>query len=1101
MLRPILFLTAFLTATACGAQSADKTQEGRKPSPEPIRLTFEDAKSRQYVRSSVGQLLPHVREDTKGRSLEWLIKPDGLRRFMSYRAWLAIYTAPEDLDAYAAVQLTLRSDSARTQPLTISIAYSETQERRSIRLWRLPTGRWTTIRVPFDFLPPAGAKSRKARPILLIQNSFHSDGFRLLIDDVIWEKRAGPLPSKRVSPTLDPADSEVLARLWAGPVGSVQVDDGAGTKALSWRFDMLLDRKGLVGGRGLRVRGFPSDLRPYRAVRLVIGVDPPAEEDVGCIELWKPGATEFPLYRLQLPRLESAVSTIEVPIRDRGFPDAMAPNTTGSTELHLCFNALELVNGCSPNRLEGRVTLRRIELVEGARGGASWTPKLQARIDALAAKGASGITGLAAILDEHPGKEGAVARLAAVNGLSRMGAPASARLLAVLESDESEEVAKAAGGALVAMGSALEPLVSELVDTIAAEESSRRGELAAAVLAAAGPPGRAALFDLFGHPLSRVRWLASRTVLEMKPLPDGAVDRWKNLIAESEDADTVRDAAEALIQVKPAGETLLRSFLESPRPETRAAAFRVLLRNDVLPDADAKLAGMPGDDRLELVKSILSAHYESAPAIRALFLCLDDEDLATRRGAFDLIVEIPDRIRADLPRFTRLLRDSDPEIRRATAEALGKTEGTEVVVQALTAALEDESMHVAEAAAIALQALVKDAAEEIPSLAAFYESDRWKAHLDAYAMHLLTILRGEKITSAGFATPDNMRECMQKYLDLAAYKALPGLKALAHTDRDPKVTAFAIEALASFDDPKMIPSLRPFLEHEMPRVRIAASWALDRLLDDNPEPRWQGLFDDPDMNVRHAATQLARRHRAKTTAPDLVRLIARKEIEVDTFGALMALTHCGDKRHAPAVAAFLERKEVERTGMQLMTLTVLAQLDAAGYRKKLRTYLDPTGRVRGNEMRRAAAVGLARVQDPDAKMVLATEGPTLMLNYYRGPSIMKRLEETRVHRRDVRGIPLEKLLPILARRSGVRIEVDESAPASWREAVFDRMALRFSCLDVLHSLKPDQLSRKVQLFPVTENDRVRLLPVAKAQAVFKQYAQECQKAADEKPAR
>ena len=171
--------------------------------------------------------------------------------------------------------------------------------------------------------------------------------------------------------------------------------------------------------------------------------------------------------------------------------------------------------------------------------------------------------------------------------------------------------------------------------------------------------------------------------------------------------------------------------------------------------------------------------------------------------------------------------------------------------------------------------------------------------------------------------------------------------------------------------------------------------------------------------------------------------------------------------------------------MKLMVLHAIGNLDPGGHRETLWKHLDPKGRKRGAELRRMAAVGLARIQDSAAREVLMVDGPLVMLNYYLAPDTMKRLEEVWLTRDEVRSASIGAVLDRMQEKTGIRITVTKLAPAGWSDVKFRlTCSLRFSMLGLLSSLNPHNLQTEATLWPVVGKGEVRILTEKEARSIW-----------------
>lgn len=1035
-------------------------------------LTFENPDCMKRIQPLSAKVARHAFPGEKGHCLEWTVEGES-------RQWslIRIYSVPGDLRNFRAFQFKVYSGHPSREPLLVRIVDGT---YKSIIYTNLnpPMNHWAVYTVPLHFMKPSGKFDPSKAACIEFGVLSTSEPGRIGIDDLVWKRGAGPKEKSAANAVLDPAAGDCLDRVWAVPDGGVRRVETPEGNVLEWNPRYYTDQWGRDTSPRLRVRGFPADLRPYRAVRLLMGVEPAVEQNTLWIELMVDGKGQRPALRAIMPALGTELTSMELPFHEFYGDRDHDPRRFCELRLRLA-RAWKISRDTGIEFPQVRVRIRRLELVEGKREGSDWTPALQAKIDALGRVGPAALSDLDALLTRHDGDEGVEVRCSVVRALAGIGSPAAKLLLEVLDFDTEYRVALAAAGALREMGVSLVPLIPDLMDTVCAcaVEQGSRSWAAAELLVVAGPSGVDAVIRLLGHSVDEVRSSVRGVLFKMDAIPEKAVRTWRTLLVETEDIDVAQDAADDLARLEKRGIEMLVPLLDHPKEITRRAALFALMKADALPDAEKRLAVLDSEDRLEIAKEALLGEPSSKTALRALLRCTEDPDPEVRAAAFNSICMYPDRVKRVVPKLLKLLSNADGETRRCAAVTLSQAGRSDAVVQALLAALVDPEFSVAEAAAESLRKLVPRADTELPAMAAFLMSSRMQPRIEEMRKQLIETLR--KTTTVDDPAGVLQAE-VDKFLERLGREAVADLRMLLKED-NPEIQKAAIDALARLHVREAIPDIRPFLDHKKPALRIAAANMLYDFGGDDPYPRLVGLFEDPSDKVRYAAVMLMKKLRMKEAAADLVKLL-RDEEDSLRCTAVMALAVCGSKEDASEVARLIEEEEPL---MKLVVLHAIGNLDPGGHRETLRKHLDTIGRKRGAELRRMAAVGLARIQDSAAREVLMVHGPLVMLNYYLAPDTMKRLEEVELTRAEVRSASNGEVFDRQQKKTGIRFKVTKQAQAWWLDVKgLDNPPLRFSLLEFLNSLNPRNRQLGETYWPVVGKGEVRILTEKEARSIW-----------------
>ena len=457
-------------------------------------------------------------------------------------------------------------------------------------------------------------------------------------------------------------------------------------------------------------------------------------------------------------------------------------------------------------------------------------------------------------------------REAAAYALGKIKDPRAVEPLIAALKDEDSDVRKAAAEALgeIKDPRAVEPLIAALKD----ESSSVRRAAAEALGKIGDPRAVEPLIAALKDKDSDVRYAAAKALGEIKD--PRAVEP---LIAVPKDYYSgVRYAVtEALVKIgAPAMEPLIAALKDkdSKDSDVRQAAAEALgeIKD---PRAVEPLIAALGDEssgvRLAAAKSL--GEIKDPRAVEPLSAALKDENKYVRRAAAHALDRLgwkpeQDEIagwywmaKCDWDKCVALgaltvepliaaLKDTDEEVRRAAAEALGKIKDRRAV-EPLSAAFKDTDKDVRQAAAVSLDRLGwKPEQDEI---AGWY----WMAKGDWDKCVALGSFAVEPLIAALKDTDEEVRRAAAEALDrlgwkpeqdesagwywmakrywgqcvvLGALAVEPLIAALKHKDSDARKVA--AEALGEIKDPRAVEPLIAALKDEKWDVRAAAAEAL-----------------------------------------------------------------------------------------------------------------------------------------------------------------------------------------------------------------------------------------------------------------------------------
>jgi len=278
-----------------------------------------------------------------------------------------------------------------------------------------------------------------------------------------------------------------------------------------------------------------------------------------------------------------------------------------------------------------------------------------------------------------------------------------------------------------------------------------------------------------------------------------------------------------------------------------------------------------------------------------------------------------------------LLRDSDRDLRRSAAEALGELKA-EAAVPGLIQLLADKDVYASSSAATALGNLKAEAV--VPGLLPLLkDSDRNVRRSAAEALGnlnakaavpgLLPLLKDSDATvrsSAAYAlgqikAEDAAPGLLQLLKDIgagvrsSAAKALGGLKAEAAVpgllqllkDKDAVVRSSAAEALGGLKAEAAIPGLLPLLKDNEAAVRSSAAEVLGGLKAEAAVPGLLPLLKDNFAAIRNSAAFALGELKAEAAVPGLLQLLADK----DTTARSSAAFALGELKAEAAIPGLL----------------------------------------------------------------------------------------------------------------------------------------------------------------------------------------------------
>ena len=425
-------------------------------------------------------------------------------------------------------------------------------------------------------------------------------------------------------------------------------------------------------------------------------------------------------------------------------------------------------------------------------------------------------------------------RQAAAEALVKIGALAVEPLIAALK-DRHSDVRQAAAYVLGEIGDAraVEPLIAAPKD----EKEWYVREAAAEALGKIGAPAVEPLIAALKDEYRNVREAAAEALGEIKD--PRAVEP---LIAALKDWD-VRAAAEALVKIGTLAVEPLIAALKDAEWRVRKAAAVALGKIKDPRAVEPLIAALKDTDKdVRQAAAVALGEIKDPRAVEPLIAALGDESSGVRLAAAKSLGEIKDP-RAVEP-LSAALKDENKYVRRAAAHALDrlgwKPEQDEIAgwywmakcdwdkcvalgaltVEPLIAALKDTDEEVRRAAAEAL-GKIKDRRAVEPLSAAFKDTDKDVRQAAAVSLDRLG-WKPEQDESAGWYWM--AKRYWGQCVVLGALAVEPLIAALKHKDSDARKVA--AEALGEIKDPRAVEPLIAALKDEKWDVRAAAAEAL-----------------------------------------------------------------------------------------------------------------------------------------------------------------------------------------------------------------------------------------------------------------------------------
>ncbi len=1116
-------------------------------------IDFDDAMHHPNVEVQNGAV-QFVRKSEEGSGhLRWKVNRNGKASYLYLRP------VPRVPRNYGRLAFRMRStvDMDRGVGIWLGNAYGEFLYLEAQEPGRM----WQDYDLPLAFFGRRRAKYAQDATIYLAFSTQLKDGVDSLfidVDDVRWNANGSwpPLRPEKMYFTEDRDRSMVFGR--PGPVRLYRQDR---VSAIEWC--------GHTGkGAVLRLRCLPQDLRPYRAIRLRLGVD--RNVPAGAFLVRFDEEPDLPYGRLGEIRFP-------LPALKAGWQDVEVPFDSGKRDPYATFGAVDEVSlvGTRPDRdrLDLKLSLQIVEAVPGKRSGTQWTRALQARIDALAGKGAEGIETLVKIRRTHTGPEGAEVRLSVVKALVRIG-PEALDALVPLVADPDPAVQVRASLRVQDWGEKVAPAVPALLEQIGTNEDDRAHEVFH-VLLIAGPKGAEAVVDFLESEETWIHRGAQHALENATTMPKTAVKRLEQRMKRAP-VKIARRHVRQLLRIGKAGRAAVRRMLESGPGVRQLLAFEMLCEANRLGDPERALGFLGEVDRVEAARLLLETDTEYvldrlegrgrvrdvhslrkaaltvlaaafrgdndaartaalhalkkdspfkhalieplaegfkqfdpherrlavsffvkaqkvSPALRkTLHAALEDKEASVRTHTARMLMENPRILVSLSAALLKALKDGDPKVRKAAATALSlhSTEALSVV-EALATTLEDCDLTVALAAARSIRTLVNGTGVSAPALERFLESVRYRAWLKDEAARLLGKLGRDQ-------SADRPRVVCEM-ADTLDRDAIPYLIPLVRREAIPVICA-AIEQLVLLRAKEALPVLRLLTRHPKEEVRKAAGPAVIRLDPDECGSVVRTLLDDEASVVRHAVLECLSQMQVKDVAWKVLEFVRYADLQT-RVAALNALSLCGDRKHALAVAEVLEearkkhkeRGDVADVRVELEALKTLGDLDPDGYSEVLLGYLrkspEPGAEWLAIQCQKIAGFALARVQHPQARTFLIDNEEWFQLHWYTEPAVMKRL----AHKR----IPIEVLfrntavetVRLIAAAAGTTarfdVEVSNRRVYSFSEMQGEKFhrewsGLTLSALDLLRGsdLARGLANEKVSIL-VLEGE-IRLVPTARA---------------------
>lgn len=405
---------------------------------------------------------------------------------------------------------------------------------------------------------------------------------------------------------------------------------------------------------------------------------------------------------------------------------------------------------------------------------------------------------------------------------------------------------------------------------------------------------RETIFLLIGDPYDEVRRVAKEMI----------INRWNRsswqLLIEpltSPDLYSRNNAIELLCCFKdPASVGELVSLFNSTNPDTKKGIIKILSATEGQTGKKLIMSALNDEEwqvRLAAVKSL--GKMQAPESVDPLIEKLADKDPHMKTLAMEALDAIADK-RAAKPMIA-LLKDDDLMVRQRATDCLIHIADSEIVPDIINL-MRDDDVNIRRCAVEVLKNL-KDPRTADELLKAMKDSDWWVRQI---ATTSLTELEGDNNIINAFLTmirdPDeNVRRCavefFNKVTDPAAFEPL--LETLK--DEDWWVREKAIRALGALKDPRaidpllelvdtdrevgwVVPSaiamisgndaldhLKQFLTHDLKRIKIETIKILNALKAKGAVENLKECLQDPDEEVRNAATKTLKNLTGKVFTP------------------------------------------------------------------------------------------------------------------------------------------------------------------------------------------------------------------------------------------
>lgn len=304
----------------------------------------------------------------------------------------------------------------------------------------------------------------------------------------------------------------------------------------------------------------------------------------------------------------------------------------------------------------------------------------------------------------------------------------------------------------------------------------------------------------------------------------GAVDALAKQMRHK-DAELANGAARALAQIGPPAVAEVIAALDEPAAAVRNRALLALgtMGRDAGPGVvtvSRFLKHEEADVRLLAALVLGALHEEAKPAGPALEAALRDSDPRVRFVAADSLFQIG----ADgLPHLLTALKHNDPAIRYNALAVLGRYAGSEEALQALLAALQDDSVRIRALAAESLIRLGQYANRAVPRLFEILADEDREVQVKAFTA-LLTVAAGDPAVRDAL-TAANEKGRWAPGSSTVNAKAVPVLKKLLLADAPPTQRLTTVLALAQLgaSAKDVLPLIKKLATADRDRVIRAAA--------------------------------------------------------------------------------------------------------------------------------------------------------------------------------------------------------------------------------------------------------------------------------------